>query len=227
MLMKDIYILRYTLKINYTAKNRKMNLIEVTEDLMNGVKFVFSTFFEVLKLLNPANIDSVFKNMKIGTPGMLRFYLFVTTIPLFLGYYFYLSMFQNINLYSQDDSIKVAFRYYVVSILLPITMAYALYLFDTRLLKRKVSYAEALTLFTYALSPGILGGVFRIIGETFVLHILLIMYTIYLIFAGMSARYGEERITLPFLFLILFGMICAITVFVILTALLGISPGKY
>jgi hypothetical protein len=205
-----------------------MNLIELTEDLMNSGKFISQTLFEVLKLLNPANIDSVFKNMKIGRPGMLRFYIVLMAFPLFLGYFFYLSTFQNTgSLYSQDDSIKVAFRYYVISVLLPITMAYALYLFDTRLLKRKVTYAEALTLFTYALSPGILGGFFRIIDQTFVLHILLIMYTIYLIFAGMSARFGEEHITLPYLFLILSGMICGIIVFVALTAVLGISPGKY
>ena len=158
---------------------------------------------------------------------MLRLYLVIITIPLFIGYFFYLSAFQNNNLYSQDNSMKVAFRYYVIGVLLPITMAYALYLFDTRLLKRKVTYAEGLTLFTYSLSPGILGGIFRIFNETFVLHILLIMYTIYLIFAGMSARFGEERITLPFLFLILTGMICGITVFVILTTILGIPPGYY
>ena len=205
-----------------------MNLIEITTDLINSVKFISSTLFEVLKLLNPANIDNVFKNMKIGRPGMLRLYLVIITIPLFLGYFFYLSIFQNTgSLYSQDNSLKVAFRYYAIGVLLPITMAYALYLFDTRLLKRKVTYAEALTLFTYALSPGILGGLFRIINETFVLHILLIMYTIYLIFAGMSARFGEEHITLPFLFLILTGMICGITIFVILTTILGIPPGYY
>jgi hypothetical protein len=203
-----------------------MNLIEVTEDLMKGVKFIFSTLFEVLKLINPANIDSVFKNMKIGTPGMLRFYIVIATVPLALGYFFYLYYFQ-LNPYSLENSAKVALRYYAIGVLLPITMAYALYLFDTRLLKRKVTYAEALTLFTYALSSGILGGFFRIIRETFVLHILLIMYTIYLIFAGMSARYGEEHITLPFLFLILTGIICGITVFVVLTALMGIPQGYY
>jgi hypothetical protein len=203
-----------------------MNLIELTTDLMNSVKFISATLFEVLKLINPANIDSVFKDMKIGKPGMLRFYLIITTIPLFLGYFLYLSYFQ-LNPYSQDNSMKVAFRYYIIGVLLPITMAYALYLFDTRLLKRKVTYAEALTLFTLALSPGILGGFFRIIEQTFVLHILLIMYTIYLIFAGMSARFGEERITLPFLFLILSGIICGITIFVILTAVLGIPQGYY
>jgi hypothetical protein len=203
-----------------------MNLIELTEGLIKSVKFIFSTLFEVMKLINPANIDSVFKNMKNGTPGMLRSYLVIASIPLFLGYFLYLYTFQ-LNPYSQDNSLKVAFRYYIIAVLLPITMAYALYLFDTRLLKRKVTYAEALTLFTYALSPGILGGFFRIIDQTFVLHILLIMYTIYLVYAGMSARFGEDHITLAYLFLILFGIICGITVFVALTAILGIPQGYY
>jgi hypothetical protein len=203
-----------------------MNLIEITQGLLKSVKFIYTTLFEVLKLLNPANIDSVFKNMTVGTPGMVRLYLIITSIPLLLGYFLYLYTFQD-NPYSQDNSIKVAFRYYVICILLPITMAYALYLFDTRLLKRKVTYPEALTLFTYALSPGILGGFFRIIKETFILHILLIMYTIYLVYAGMSARFGEERITLAYLFLILTGIISGITVMVAITAILGIPQGYY
>jgi len=203
-----------------------MNLIEITQDLMRSVKFIFSTLFEVLKLINPANIDSVFKNIKIGTPWMLSLYILIVTVPLALGYFFYLYYFQ-LNPYSLENSAKVALRYYALGVLLPMSMAYALYLFDKRLLKRKVTYAEALTMFVYALSPGILGGIFRIFNETFVLHILLIMYTIYLIFAGMSARYGEERITLPFLFLILVGMICGITVFVVLTTIMGIPPGYY
>jgi hypothetical protein len=203
-----------------------MNLIELTESLMKGVKYILSTLLEVLKLINPANIDGVFKNMKLGTPGMLHFYLVIAALPLFTGYFSYLYFFQS-NPYSQDNSLKVAFRYYVICILLPITMAYALYLFDTRLLKRKVTYAEALTLFTYALSPAILGGGFRIIEQTFVLHILLIMYSIYLVYAGMSARFGEEHITLPFLFLILSGIIWGIIAFVIFTTVLGIPSGYY
>jgi hypothetical protein len=203
-----------------------MNLMEITEDLMRGVRFIASTIIEVIKLINPANIDSVFANMKIGSKGMLYFYLILATMPLAVGYFSYLYAFQ-LNTYSWENSIKVALRYYAIGLILPISMGYALYLFDMRLLKRKVTYAEALTLFTYALSPGILGGFFRIIEQTFVLHILLIMYTIYLIYAGMSARFGEEGITLPFLFIILTGIICSTAVFMVLTAIFGIPPGYY
>lgn len=203
-----------------------MNLIEFTESLTNGVQYMATTLVEVIKLINPANIDGVFKNLKTGSPGMLRAYLMVISVPLFLGYFFFLFQFQT-NPYSLDNSVKVAFRYYVIAILLPISMAYVLYLFDTRLLKRKVTYSEALTLFTYALSPGIISGVFRIIPETWVLHLLIIMYSIYLVHAGMSARFGEEHISIPFLFLILIGVITSMIVYEILTLALMIPGGYY
>jgi len=82
-------------------------------------------------------------------------------------------------------------------------------------------------LFAYALSPGLLGGFFRIIDETFVLHILLLMYAIYLTFAGIAARFGEDGITFPFLFLILIGVLCSMVTFAVATAAFGIPPGYY
>ncbi len=203
-----------------------MNLIEFTEFLMKSVQYLASTLIEVIKLINPANIDGVFKNLKPGSPGMLRAYLMTISILLFLGYFLFLFRFQT-NPYSLDNSLKVAFRYYAIAVLLPMSMSYMLYLFDTRLLKRKVTYSEALTLFTYALSPAILSGVFRTIPETWVLHLLIIMYSIYLVYAGMSARFGEEHITMPFIFLILAGVITSMIIYEILTVALMIPGGYY
>ncbi len=203
-----------------------MNLIEFTEFLLKSVKYIVSTLIEVIKLINPANIDGVFKNMKVGTVGMLFTYLAIINIPLFLGYYLYLLYFQQ-HPYATWDAVKVAARYYLIGLLMPLSMAYVLYLFDVRLLKRKVTHAEALTLFAYALSPGILGGAFRVIDQTFILHLLLIMYSIYLVYAGMSARFGEEHITMPFIFLILVGIMVAIAIHMSFTAIAGIPQGYY
>jgi hypothetical protein len=203
-----------------------MNLIEFTESLARGIQVMAATLVEVIKLINPANIDGVFKNLNIHSPGLLRAYLMVISIPLLLGSFFFLFQFQT-HPYSLDNSVKVAFRYYVIAVLLPMSLAYVLYLFDTRLLKRKVTYSEALTLFTYALSPAIISGVFRTLPETWVLHLLIIMYSIYLVYAGMSARFGEEHITMPFLFLILTGIITSMIVYEILTIALMIPAGYY
>lgn len=205
-----------------------MNLIELTQSLGQSIKFITGTVLDVLKLVNPAKLvdEDVFKNMRISPKGMLYIYLMAINIPLAVGYFVYLVHFQ-LNPYSVDNSLKVAARYYLIGLVLPISMSYALYLFDTRLLRRKIPYAEALTLFTLALSPGILSGFFRIIDQTFVLHILLMMYSIYLVYAGMSLRFGEERITLTFLFLISTGIICSIITFVAFSAAAGIPNGYY
>jgi len=62
-----------------------MNLIEFTNYLINSLKYMITTFVEVLKLINPANIDKVFKNMKVGTPGTVSLYLIIITVPLSQG----------------------------------------------------------------------------------------------------------------------------------------------
>ena len=202
-----------------------MNIIEITEAVMNGVTFFLQTIVKVIKLLNPSYIEQVFKNIKPASLGSLRFYLAITALPVFFGYYAHMAYFQD-NPYSIENSIKIAFRYYAMAIIVPMVMAYVLYLFNTRLLKAKITHAEALTLFAYAISPGLLSGIFRVYMETWILHLLIVMYSVYLLYASLGVRYGYEKVIMPYIFLALIGSITAIALQVALTLALGI-PQTY
>lgn len=178
-------------------------------------------------MINPNNVEQVFKNMKPLPVGFLRLYLILIASPLFLGYYLYYANFQLIT-WSTETSFKVALRYYLLGVLTPMVMGYLLYLFDQRLLKQKIPHDEALTLMCYALTPAILSGVFRVSANTWILHLILMMYSVYLLYCGLETRYGEEKnVLLPFLFLMFSGIVFFLITLMILTTVLGIPPEYY
>lgn len=201
-----------------------MNIVEITQALTEAVSFFIYTTTQVIKLFNPGYVDNVFRDLKVGTLKSLRVYLLIMGLPIFFGYYSHMVYFQAVP-YSVENALKVALRYYLIAITAPMVMAYVLYLFDKRLLKTSVSHVEALTMFTYAICPGLLSGFFRIYRETWVLHLILIVYTIYLLYASIGVRYGYERSFLPFVFLILMALISSMFVFIVVSAVLGIPSG--
>ena len=193
-----------------------MNILDIVEIVKKTLEYFFSTILDVLRLINPASVDTVSKNIKTLPLWFLRLYLIVIAVPLFVGYYLHFAYFQQ-DPYSVVNSLKLSARNYVIAVFLPMAIAYLLYLFDMRLVKKKVTYADALTMIAYACSPGILSGIFRIsvsqFIDTWVLHILLLMYSIYLIYAVLAARFGYDTAIKPFLFLILFGLLIAIIIY--------------
>jgi len=177
-----------------------MNLIEFTNYLINSLKYMITTFVEVLKLINPANIDKVFKNMKVGTPGMVSLYLIITAIPLFAGYFFYLYLFQ-IHPYSFENSIKVAARYYLMGLIAPMSMAMPCTCLIRGSSKEKSPMQRRSVCLPMRFSPGLLGGFFRIIdGDHLSYTYLLLMYAIYLTFCRNSrpVRRRRHHISIPF-----------------------------
>ena len=185
--------------------------------------YTISLILESLSLINPGNVSSVFKDVKPMPTGFLRLYLFIIALPIFIGYFLYFNYFQILT-WSFENSFKVALRYYITAAVLPMIMAYVLYLFDERLVKVKVTQEEALTLFTYAMTPALLSGIFKTSSFTFIVHILAIMYSVYLVYAALETRYGEDRsVVLPFTFVMLTGMFASLVVLVLLTAVFGIS----
>jgi hypothetical protein len=154
--------------------------------------------------------------------GFLRLYLFIIAIPLFIGYFLFFKQFQVVPL-PMADSLKLAAMYYITAALLPMVMGYILYLFDVRLVGARLTHNEALTLFTYALTPGILSGIFKTSPFTMLLHIIGMMYTIYLIYSALETRYGQERsVMTSFVFLVLSGIFAALVIMVALKMVFGI-----
>lgn len=205
-----------------------MNIIDIWDFLKKIAGDSLSASGDILRLTNPANIGPVFKDLKVKSANFLRAYILAITLPLFFGYYYYLSTSQA-NPYSIGMSFTLALIIYLTAASLPMVMAYLLYLFDVRLVKRKVPYPEALTIVTYALGPGILGGIFRssmnMLPDTWILHLLLIIYSIILVYAALGVRFGYEKIIMPFMFLILAGFAMAIILINILMAAFMIPEG--
>lgn len=201
-----------------------MNAIELTEYVTKGVKDFLYTLLDLVKLINPANIETIFRNLKPRSVKLLRLYMVILIIPLFIGYFTYFNVFQE-QRYSFEDSFKLALRNYVIVFIVILTAPYVFYLFDVRLVGRKVTYAEALTIFIYAFGNGIIGGIFRISNYTWVLHLLLIVYSIYLLYAGLGARFGYEKSRLPFLFLILLCLCMGTALYLLLNLILAVPYG--
>jgi membrane associated rhomboid family serine protease len=190
--------------------------------LLRIISYTASLVIDGLSLVNPQNVKSVFAEMRPLPTGFLRLYLFIIPIPLFIGYFLFFKQFQLIPL-PLADSLKLAFMYYATAAILPAVMAYLLYLFDVRLVRARVPHNEALTLFTYALTPGILSGIFKTSAFTMLLHIIGMMYSIYLIYSALETRYGQERsVMISFIFLVLSGMFSALLLMVALKMVLGI-----
>ena len=194
--------------------------------ILRILSYTASLVIDGLSLANPQNVRSVFSEMKPLPAGFLRLSLFIIPIPLFIGYFLFSYYFRSTafsTTFTLIDSLKLALMYYIAAALLPMIMAYVLYLFDVRLVKAKVTHNEALTLFTYALTPGILSGIFKVSPLIWVLHIIGMMYSIYLIHSGLETRYGQERSVMQaFVFLVLIGMFSALIILVLLKAVLGI-----
>jgi hypothetical protein len=202
------------------ANSQEGNLI------LRIISYTASLVIDGISLVNPQNVKSVFTEMNPLPTGFLRLFLFIIATPLLLGYFLFFEQFQAITL-PLADSLKIALMYYITVALLPMVMAYLLYLFDIRLVRAKVSHNEALTLFTYALTPGILSGIFKTSPYTMLLHLGGMMYSIYLIYSALETRYGQERsIMVSFVFLVLSGMFSALLIMVALKIVLGI-PSYY
>ena len=198
-----------------------MNIIELKSVISECISYFISTLGDLLKLY-PGNLDPFFSNLKPKSVGFLRLYLVVIGIPLLLGYYLYFRY--QTNIYSPDMSLKLAFVYYLVGVSMPLIISYILYLFDVRLVRRKVGYPEALTICAYVFSLALLSGILRMYGETWVLHLLAIAYSICLVYAALGARFGYEKVIQPFLFLMFSGGLVAILLFTLMVFLLQIPP---
>lgn len=205
-----------------------MIIISLINYVINSLSYSLSTFLDAIRLLNIGWAESVFRELKPGRVRHLVVYLLLVSIPILIGYYIYLSLYQA-KPYPSEIALKVALRYYLIAFTTPMVLGYVIYLFDQRLVKTKVTHQEGLTIFAYALTPALLSGFFRIsakgIPDPWILHLVLIAYSIYLCYKGLATRFGVDYVTVPFVFLILVGILNAVAVFKIVSIILGIPDG--
>lgn len=195
------------------------------------MKLDFKQLFEdIYRLMDPRNIGDFFEKLPIKPVKEVLYYLLFLSLFTLVGYTLRYGFFSEPKYL--EIALKISLLYSLVGIYVPtgvislLVMSYLFQLEGKKLVKREVSQGEALSIIGYASIPGLVGGFFGILMETQILHILLIGYSIYLLYAGIKIRFGFKFALRAFIFVIFSGFICSMLLFILGAILLGI-PGQY
>lgn len=187
---------------------------------------------DLCALLNPKTTEKFFRDVRIKPVDEMLTYLFVFGLFTFFGYFIRHLLF--VDKVPPLLAFSVALPYYLVGIAPTgifsiFTMSYILYLFGEKIVKRTVSREEALTVIGYSLIPELVGGFFMIINETSVIYLLLIMYSVLLLYTGIKSRFGFRFSVRCFTFVLASGSIFSmISSRVIHTIFITLNiPGAY
>lgn len=168
-----------------------MGLLSAIDDELNNI---FSLIFAPSRF---------FEEMQSKPSGYMLRYLFLAAIPLFLGYFlnlyykagFPVTEFKCSEMAATESAIITALT---LTLMVP-TASLLLSMISKNLLERKVSADEISTLIGYPVAVILLSGILRAHVYTVFLHYAGIGYAIYLLYTGISARYGFEKALMNFM----------------------------
>lgn len=190
-------------------------ILPVKEDISN-----------LKQLINPGNAEAFFANLKTYPTKQMMVHNLILGLFTFSGFFLGLGYYSPIK-YSFVTSFKLAFLYYIVAVSLPIILGYLLHLFSEKLVNKKIKTDEGITIASYSASIGLISGIFRTFTETWVLHIILMAYSIYLFYIAIKTRFGFEKAISNFLFLMTLAFIAAMILLKIIAVVLGIQNFYY
>jgi hypothetical protein len=184
----------------------------------------------IYRLVDPRTTENFFKELKFKQVKEMFIYLLILGLFTFFGYFF------RYGFFSDPRYPEIAFKlsliiyligYYIPTGIIPVfIMGYILHKLGSKLVGRGVKKEEAVSIIGYSTIPQLIGGFFGIILETWVLHILLMIYSIYLLYIGIKVRFGFGRSIKCFIFLVTSGFIVSMILFKLGVTILGI-PGEY
>ncbi len=193
---------------------------------MTIIRFIKEDLSNLKQITNPNNAERFFANLKAYTAKQMISHNLILGLFVFFGYFLALGYYSSIK-YSFETSFKLALLYYIVAVSIPLVLGYLLHLFSRKLVNKDVGPDEGITIASYSVSIGLIGGIFRTFTETWALHILLMVYSIYLLYAAIKSRFGFERAIFNFLFLAILTSIVAMVILKIFAVVLGISGFYY
>ncbi len=193
-----------------------MKIIQYAKEDLNNLK----------QLISPNNAESFFANLKIYPGKQMTVHNLILGLFIFSGYFLGLGYYSPIK-YSFVTSFKIAFLYYIVAVSIPTILGYLLHLFSEKLVNKKVKTDEGITIASYSAGIGLISGIFRTFTETWVLHIILMAYSIYLFYIAIKTRFGFEKAIFNFLFLMTLTFIAAMILLKIIAVILGIQNFYY
>ncbi len=197
---------------------------------MGNIKELIKGLISDIRLLiYPGKAEEFFKKLKIHSPRYMIKYILVSGIFLFLGYFldyaFGMSVFFGYLAgftHPFYTSIRKALTWYLVAVSIPIVMGLSLNLFGEKLVKRKVGLDESIAIVAYSTVLGLVSGIFKSLLETWIIHILLIAYCLYLLYTAIRIRFGFEKAVSCFIFLVVVACIAVMIVFKFVAFILGL-----
>ncbi|HEX55391.1 MAG: hypothetical protein DRO94_00025 [Candidatus Altiarchaeales archaeon] len=196
----------------------------------------------IVKILNPYTFSEFFKNMKENSRRHMLIYMLILGTFTFIGYFLNLWKLVGLSgfwlairetLWGSEpacdivSSFKSALLYYLTFIFTPFFAGHTFHFFSRGLIGRDVSREEGVTLFAYISTPLLISGIFRIISETRILHLISAGISVYMLYAAINSRYGFERSFLAFGFMMIIVFILSMLIFGILSAILSIPEMCY
>ena len=211
------------------------DLQDLLEEIPKFPGKIIGRIKSVLTLLSPSSIEPFFKDMKPGHVIYTPLYILIMGLFTFGGHFIsyghYLSFVNYSGMrYSYEMSIKLALVYYATAISIIFVMGFAFQLLrfiDSRFQNKNETLMGGIAIAANAMSIGIIGGIFKAIPQTAVVQMLLITYSIYILYTAIKARYGFEDSLSVFLFVLVIGSISGIIIFRLGVTILGIPTGYY
>lgn len=189
---------------------------------MTIIKSIKEDLINLKQIINPNNLENFFANLRIYPTNRMAAYNLILGLFTFSGYFFGIRYYAPIT-YSFETSFKVALLYYLGAVSIPLTLGYLLHLFSGKLIHKSVGVREGITIASYSVSIGLIGGIFRIFTETWILQIILIVYSIYAFYMAIKTRFGFENAISSFLFLLISTSIVVMIILKIIAIIMGIQ----
>lgn len=192
--------------------------------------FTIKEFLQnIYNLMDPRRTENFFENLKLQPMKKVFYYLAILGLFTVIGYFLRYSLFPPKY---PEIGLKIAFLFYLIGIYAPtgiisiLAMSSAFTLAGKKVVKREVKKEEAISIIGYSFMPELIGGFFGILIETWVLHILLIVYSMYLLYKGIKVRFDPKISIRGFIFILASGFIFSTIFFILVAILLGI-PRQY
>jgi hypothetical protein len=172
-----------------------MSLISTLDDEVSNISAL---------IFNPSKF---FEEMQTKSSSYMMRYLFIASIPLFVGYF--------LNLYfkagfpetefkcSEAAAVESAIISVLTLVLTVPTASLLLSLISKNLFEKRVGADEIATLIGYPMAIVLLSGILRAHVYTVFLHYGGIGYGVYLLYSGISVRYGFDKALMNFIVFLL------------------------
>jgi len=168
------------------------------------MSFISPIFDEVNSIVDLISAPSkFFEEVQTKPLGYMIRYLFIAAVPFFIGYV--------LNLYlkagfpetefkcSELAAIESALITILTLILTVPTASLLISLISKGLLEKRVSPSEISTLIGYPMAVVLLSGILRAHVYTVFLHYAGVGYALYLLYSGLSVKYGFDKALMNFI----------------------------